>query len=550
MTRWRVAVGLIFVVGICVPVAAPYGILLEESGGWDAWREGPRLLSLVLNTVKLVSGTLLIAIPLGVAGAVLLYRTDLPFSRLLRFLIVLTLFVPLPLFTSAWQAAFGTGGMLPWDVWNRTPPGDPDISPIGIAWKPWGQGLLGAIWVHTAAGLPWVILLVGQGLAWVERELEEDASLVAGPWLVLRYVTLPRSRAAIVAAGLWVALAMVTEITVTDMMQVRTFAEEVYTQLVAGDRLALAHAVAVSIPTVLLTTALVAWVSARWERDLPPMETLLAPPRPIPLGHWRWPCLIVVLVIATGYAGVPVASLLWKAGLAGNPQSWSSSVAERHLWNVFRVQSGMVVRSLLLAALTGGITAGFALLLSWLALGSRWFRGGVFLMLAIVLATSGPVLGLGLKTVIAASLHLEIKPLADVLYYGPSPVPAVWAHWLRFLPYAVAILWPIMRLVPRELREAIQVDGARPRHEFAYLIWPLLRGTALCAALAVMVLSLGELGASKLVETAGSRTFAHEVFDQMHYGVGNNLAALCLVLLAIVLVGGAVVRGVGFLIWR
>jgi ABC-type spermidine/putrescine transport system permease subunit II len=56
---------------------------------------------------------------------------------------------------------------------------------------------------------------------------------------------------------------------------------------------------------------------------------------------------------------------------------------------------------------------------------------------------------------------------------------------------------------------------------------------------AVAVLSLGELGAGKLVETPGSQTFAHEVFTQMHYGVTNDLAALCLVLLTVVIVGGS-----------
>ena len=55
------------------------------------------------------------------------------------------------------------------------------------------------------------------------------------------------------------------------------------------------------------------------------------------------------------------------------------------------------------------------------------------------------------------------------------------------------------------------------------------------------VLSLGELSAGKLVETPGSQTFAHKVFEQMHYGVTSELAALCLVLLAVVAAGGAVV---------
>ena len=44
--------------------------------------------------------------------------------------------------------------------------------------------------------------------------------------------------------------------------------------------------------------------------------------------------------------------------------------------------------------------------------------------------------------------------------------------------------------------------------------------------------SLGELSASKLVATPGGETFAHEVFTRMHYGVNSQLAAMCLLLLA------------------
>jgi ABC-type Fe3+ transport system permease subunit len=70
------------------------------------------------------------------------------------------------------------------------------------------------------------------------------------------------------------------------------------------------------------------------------------------------------------------------------------------------------------------------------------------------------------------------------------------------------------------------------------------------AVWAVAVLSLGELGASKLVCTPGAQTFAHEVFNQMHYGVTNDLAALCLVLLGMVILGGAVVAACGWLLRR
>jgi ABC-type spermidine/putrescine transport system permease subunit II len=49
---------------------------------------------------------------------------------------------------------------------------------------------------------------------------------------------------------------------------------------------------------------------------------------------------------------------------------------------------------------------------------------------------------------------------------------------------------------------------------------------------AVTALSLGEIGAAARVETPGWETFAKILFDRMHYGVANDVAALGLLLLA------------------
>jgi len=237
MNRWRVVLALSLGGLVGVPAAMPFAYLLTHSQGWQAWAELGRLTLLARNTFQLVAGTLALAMPVGILGAVLLYRTDLPFRRGLRFLTLITLFIPLPLFTSAWQAALGTGGWLPLTMWNNEPGARPEgqaktdftAAPRPSVWQPWAHGVGTAMWVHAVAGLPWGIVLVGQALCWVERELEEDALTVVGPWQVLWKVTLPRCRAALFAAGLWIALFATTEITVTDMMQVRTFAEEVYT---------------------------------------------------------------------------------------------------------------------------------------------------------------------------------------------------------------------------------------------------------------------------------------------------------------------------------
>jgi ABC-type Fe3+ transport system permease subunit len=91
--------------------------------------------------------------------------------------------------------------------------------------------------------------------------------------------------------------------------------------------------------------------------------------------------------------------------------------------------------------------------------------------------------------------------------------------------------------MPRELREAARVEGGRPWQELVYVVAPAARGAFLQATLGVAILALGELGASKILETPGSITFAHEVFTLMHYGLSNDLAAHCLLLLAAVTLG-------------
>src|SRR5438132_6487418 len=131
MTAWRIALACLLVVTVALPSAMPFLELMRHTEGLQAWLESARLLSLAGNTLGLVIGTVALALPVGIIAAVLLYRTDLPLRRCLRFLTLLTLFIPLPLFASAWQAALGTGGWLPVAVWSTPPLGDPDLSPSG-----------------------------------------------------------------------------------------------------------------------------------------------------------------------------------------------------------------------------------------------------------------------------------------------------------------------------------------------------------------------------------------------------------------------------------
>jgi iron(III) transport system permease protein len=548
LTPWRVFSAALLVVLIGLPLGIPFWHLLTRPAAWEGWRETSRLLFLAWNTACLAAGTVAVTLPAGTALAILLYRTNTPGRRWWRLLILLLLFIPLPVTASAWQAALGAGGWLALGAWGTVPSGDPDIAATGLAWKPWVHGFTAAIWLHAVAGLPWVVWIVGQGLRSVERELEEDALTVVGPLWVLWRVTLPRCRTALWVAALWLILQVATEITVTDVTQVGTFAEEVYTQIVVGDDLSVLRSVAVAAPSVILLSVLVGLTVRTLQRRIPPLESLADAPVcfHLPLPGRVGLTMIAVATVAL-LAGVPFASLIWKAGIHGTHESWSGAVAWTYLDRVLHRWGGLIVSRVTLALCTGVLAAGLGLVASWLANRSRWFGVFVIVLAALAWAEPAPIVGLGLKEAINWLMVLfPFRIVAKGLYYGPSLLPVLWAHLIRFFPFAVAILWPAVRRIPTELRDAVRVDGGRPQQELPYLIVPLSLPFIVQATVAIAILSLGELGAEKLVETPDAETIAHVIFTLMHYGVTNDLAALCLFLLGIVLAGSLVLA----LTWR
>ncbi|MCI0456264.1 MAG: hypothetical protein L0Z62_04725 [Gemmataceae bacterium] len=533
MNLWRAA-ALLGVLGlVAAPLAFPLLDLLQHPHCLAVVADGLPLLS---NTLLLVGGTLAVALPLGVAGAVLLYRTDLPGRGVLRVLILLALFVPLPVLTSAWQAALGASGWLRLPSWSDAPG------------RPWASGLAPAIWIHAMAAVPWVVLIVGLALRSVEGELEEDALLAAGPWRVLWRVTLPRCRAAVAAAALWVGLQTAAEITVADHMQVRTFAEEVYYEFWQGGPERLACSTAVALPAVVVLTLLLLWALPRLGRALPPLQAPPVPARPFALGRARGIGLAGAWLLVFVLLGVPVGTLVWRLGLHGHPPAWSAGRAWGFLVQAGFAHTGTLGLSVLLALVTGALAAGGALVLCWLALGARWFGATVLALTALLWAFPGPVIGIGLKEVIRVVVDVNPhSPLADLLYYGPSPAPVLWAHLLRYLPCAVAVVWPVLRLLPLELRDSARLDGLGPARELGHLAWPFAGRAALGAGLVIAALSLGEVSAVAInVETPGWGTFAHHLWREMHSGVQNYVAALCLLLLGSV----ALTAGLVAVIWK
>ncbi len=178
----------------------------------------PSITPIVLHSAGLTLETLALSVPTGTALAWLLVRTDLPGRRIGMWVVATMIFVPLYLQTGAWQAGFGYEG------WYSTGSG-----------QPWLAGWNAALWVHTLAAIPWIVLIAALGLRTVEPALEEQALLDGTPWQAFWRVTMPACWPALGLAAAWVAILTAGEMTVTSIFSVTTYAEEVFNQVALHD---------------------------------------------------------------------------------------------------------------------------------------------------------------------------------------------------------------------------------------------------------------------------------------------------------------------------
>ncbi len=230
---------------------------------------------------------------------------------------------------------------------------------------------------------------------------------------------------AIAAAALWVSLQVAADISVTNILMVPTFADEIHTQFTMGDKGATARTLLLTLPMVTVTWILLLALVPMLERSLPPLQLGYARLSVFRLGRSRWYWYWACLMASAGFVFLPLLAFVWKLGLAGRPPSWSAWNAGHQFVNeagLYRCRKSL--GHLGVALLTGMLAAGVAVIASWSARDSRLIRSLLLGLATLAWVLPAPVVGIGLKGIIMALMRWDAsEPLADALYYGPSPLP-------------------------------------------------------------------------------------------------------------------------------
>ena len=495
------------------------GLLTPPAEGGGALR---RPLALAGETARLVLATEAITLPVALPLAFLLFRTDAPGRRVMLGVIAVAAFVPLPLHASAWLGAFGNAGR---------------AQALGLGMLPVLSGWAGAAFVQAMAVLPWAVLIGGVGLRTVEPELEESAMLDMPAWRVIATVTFRRGLGAFAAAALAVAVLTSGDMTVTDLLQVRTYAEEAYLQYSLGN--GPAAAASVTLPPLIVLGLLVG-LGARALLSADPARVPSAASDALTwrLGRWRTAVGAAAGLVVLGLVGLPVWGLVWRAGrvggdaAAGNAPHWSVEGLVGTLRFAWADAGEPLGHSLVRAAVGATLAVALAWPLAWLSrkLGVwRWIAAASF---ALALAAPGPVAGMAL-----VYAYRGFPALYD------SAGMIVLAAVARTFPFALLVLWPAVRSIPTEFLDAAAVDGYGPWGQAWRVAVPMTRRSAFAGWAVAFALALGELPATNLVAPpapVGEMPITVLIWGLLHTGVESHTAGVVLVMLGAVAAAGAV----------
>lgn len=452
--------------------------------------DSPRLTLLLSHTLILTGGTVLLSLSFGIPLGFLCFRTDLPGRLWLGILLPVGACVPLFVQATAWIKWLGLPG--------------PTLA------------LAAACWIQGIAYTPLAALICGLAFSLNPKEIEQNLLLDTDSFTVARHSILRLGGWGIASAAIIIATLSLTSITVTDLLMVRCFAEEVFTQfqLGAGVRQAAAAAFPILIPTALGMLYLAHLLR---QRTLFPVTPQLHPLK-FSLGSYRRIlALIFIVVCVLLFLGVPLFSLLITIG---RPHILVTAV---------RTCLPELGLTLLLTPPAAAITVFLAFSGAWaLARSQGWTRVGAGLVVTILLAIPDPLIGVGLAQC------LNRPGLFGLLYDSPAILILSWV--IRTLPFAVLALLPAVGAIPRELDDLAALDGLSLLQRQIRLGWPLAWRGLLAAWLLSLTLALSEVGASFLVTPPGCTTLTIRFYTLIHYGLYPVVAGMSLILLVCALV--------------
>ena len=447
----------------------------------------------------------LFSLALGLPAAHVLYRRRVPGGSVLRAALLAPFVLPTVVVGVAFRQLLTDSGPLGFLGLDGTP----------------AAIIAGLVFFNASV----VLRVVGGAWETLDpRPAEAAAALGATPSQVLRTVTLPALRPAVVSAASVVFLFCATAFgVVLTLGGLRYSSVETEIYLLTTNLLDLRAAAALSVLQLVVVVALLL-AAARARRTADPSLARVVP-RPRRLTHGDVPALVATLVLALLVIG-PIAALV--TGSLRSDDEWSLA-NYRALQTTGDQQALLVpVTDALMTSLRTAVDATWMSLLLGLTVavvatrrsrsrGERRVRTVLDGLFMLPLGVSAVTLGFGFL------ITLDQPPFD--LRDSPLLVPV--AQALVALPLVVRTLVPVLASVDDRLRQAAATLGASPFRAALTVDLPVVGRPLLAAAGFAFAVSLGEFGATSFLARDEHPTLPVVIFGLIgHPGAMNYGMAL------------------------
>ena len=329
-----------------------------------------------------------------------------------------------------------------------------------------------------------------------------SATLGASPRQLLRTVTLPLLRPAMMAAGALVFIFTFTSFGVVLLLGGPRFATlevEIYRQAV--NIFDLPVAAALSLFQIVFTFILMVLYTRTQSQIATQPSRGSARLKPIRTRRDRWlvgtNLALMFTLLAAPLLALVIRSVAWQER---NPLNYYAMLFDNPRGSVFYVPPIEAVgNSLMFALATVVIAVALGLICAYIVVERNRWLDPIFML---PLATSAVTLGFGYI------IALDEPPLNLRSSLALIPI----AHALVATPFVIRTLLPALRGISAEVREAASTLGANPQRVWRTIDWPLLRRVLLVAAVFAFTISMGEFGATVFVARPDSPTMPTAIF--------------------------------------
>jgi iron(III) transport system permease protein len=524
-----IAAALLLVFLIALPLGSIFRASLWDEAGFNLGRyvevfTNGAFLKAIWNTIVISVWVGVIAVAVGALLAWLVARTDLPWKKPIRALVMASFVTPPFLGAFAWTLLAGpNAGAL--NKFYRSVTGS-EGALFNIFTMP------GLIFVMALYSFPYVFSMVANVCELISSDLEDAAEILgANKWQTAWTVTMPLALPALISGFILAFLHSLSLFGAPAILGLPAGIHTITTQIWALFQYPprLDMAAAFSVPLLLATMVLIAaQKKILGRRGFSTVGGKGGQRRLIRLGWGRVPVLLLVLGILSLSVFLPYWILL-KAALSkawAMPLTWGNFTLKNFSFAFFEYGDTQraIYNTFKLGILTATIGTLLATLIAYIT-NRNLFRGARYLTFFALapLVIPGIVLAVGLF------IAYTRPPL---LLYGTIWILFV-AYLTKEMPIGFSQAESTFKSIHPELEDASRIIGANRLLSLKDVTAPLARSGLIAAWSFIFIGVIRELSASILLFAPSSKVVSVVIFDLKEEGQVGVIAVLGILLLAV-----------------